>query len=127
MGSIFGERLKSIRSERQMSQDELANLLGTSKQVISRYENGQRSPKITVVSDYAAALGIPLEYFLDSNFKICLNSNKPATVTDGELERILQDPIMREINEILLSLDPPALAAALDMIRHIADLSKSRE
>ena len=43
-----------------MSQEELAALLGTSKQVISRYETGQRSPKITVASEYAAKLGVPI-------------------------------------------------------------------
>ena len=40
----FGERLKQIRMDRNMSQEELATILETSKQVISRYENNQRSP-----------------------------------------------------------------------------------
>ena len=45
----FGDRLREIRKERNMSQDEFAQLLGTSKQVLSRYETGQRAPKITLV------------------------------------------------------------------------------
>ena len=44
-----------------MSQDEFANLLGTSKQVISRYETAQRTPKITTVYEYAQKLGVSLE------------------------------------------------------------------
>lgn len=56
----FGDQLRKLRRERGMSQEDLAKLLGTSKQVISRYETGQRSPKITVASDYAMKLGIPL-------------------------------------------------------------------
>ena len=39
----FGDRLREIRKERNMSQDEFAQLLGTSKQVLSRYETGQRA------------------------------------------------------------------------------------
>lgn len=58
--SDFGRRLRQVRQEMKMSQEEFAALLGTSKQVISRYENGQRSPKISVAADYAQKLGIPL-------------------------------------------------------------------
>lgn len=56
----FGDILKRIRKERGLSQDEFAALLGTTKQVISRYETKQRTPRISVVEDYARKLGLPL-------------------------------------------------------------------
>ena len=56
----FGRMLKQLRKERGLSQDELAALLGTTKQVISRYENAQRMPRLSVVSDYARKLNVPL-------------------------------------------------------------------
>ena len=56
----FGDILKQLRKERGLSQDELAALLGTTKQVISRYETKQRVPRLSVVSQFAARLGIPL-------------------------------------------------------------------
>lgn len=56
----FGEILKEIRLGKDMSQEEFAKLLNTSKQVISRYENGQRTPKITVVQEFADILGVPI-------------------------------------------------------------------
>lgn len=52
----FGASLKRLRMERGLSQEELARRLGTSKQAISRYENGARVPKISTVSALAAAL-----------------------------------------------------------------------
>lgn len=58
--SSFGENLRKIRRQRSLTQDEMAELLETSKQVISRYENGQRSPKISVAAKFAELLGIPL-------------------------------------------------------------------
>ncbi|MCM1122039.1 MAG: helix-turn-helix domain-containing protein [Eubacterium sp.] len=61
MNNEFSKRLKQIRESRKMSQDEFANLLGTSKQVISRYETAQRTPKITTVYEYAQKLGVSLE------------------------------------------------------------------
>jgi len=56
----FGDMLKQIRKQRGLSQDELAALLGTTKQVISRYETKQRVPRLSVVSDFAKKLGLPL-------------------------------------------------------------------
>ena len=58
--ATFGENLKNIRLSRGMSQEEFAKLLGTSKQVISRYETDQRSPKISVAAKIADALGVSL-------------------------------------------------------------------
>ena len=62
--STFGEILKSIRKNKKMSQEELATLLSTTKQVISRYENNQRSPKVSLVAEYAEALGVPISVLL---------------------------------------------------------------
>lgn len=64
MEQKFGDRLKIIRLSRHMSQEELATLLGTSKQVISRYETNQRTPKITVANEYAEKLNVPLNTLL---------------------------------------------------------------
>ena len=58
--STFGQNLKRIRLLKNMSQDEFAALLGTTKQVISRYENDQRSPKVSVVGDFARLLNVSI-------------------------------------------------------------------
>ena len=60
----FGDVLKKIRYSKRLSQDEFAKILGTSKQVISRYENNQRVPKITVVEQFANRLNLPISYFV---------------------------------------------------------------
>lgn len=64
MKRTFGSTLKQLRLERSMSQEEFARLLGTTKQVISRYENDQRTPKITIANEYANLLDIPLTTLL---------------------------------------------------------------
>ena len=60
----FGDRLRAIRKEKGMSQDEFAQMLGTSKQVLSRYEIGQRIPKITQVQEYAKRLNVSADYLM---------------------------------------------------------------
>ncbi len=60
----FGDRIKQIRLNKGMSQQEMADFLGTSKQVISRYETSQRTPKITIANEYAQKLGVALNFLL---------------------------------------------------------------
>ena len=92
--SSFGENLRKIRIERGMSQEELAALLGTSKQVISRYETGQRSPKVTVVAEYADKLGIAISALTSNVFdylKQGLSSSPAASAMLGEIRDGLLD------------------------------------
>ena len=58
--STFGKNLRLLREKLNYTQEELAQKLDTSKQVISRYETNQRTPKITVVKRYADILGVDL-------------------------------------------------------------------
>ena len=60
----FGERLREIRREHGLTQDEFAAILGTSKQILSRYELEQRSPKIEQVKKYAEKLHVSVDYLL---------------------------------------------------------------
>ena len=51
-----GENLRIRREELGMSQDQLADIVGTSRQAVSRYENGESEIKITTFIQYADAL-----------------------------------------------------------------------
>ena len=63
----FGEKLKQIRDERQLSQEAFAVILNTSKQVISRYERGETTPKIGVAAEWCKILGVNLDNMLNDN------------------------------------------------------------
>lgn len=60
----FGQRLRQIRKEHNLSQEELAEMLGTFKQVISKYERGQSSPKLSHVAQFAKRLNVSTDYLL---------------------------------------------------------------
>jgi len=78
----FGDRLRQIRKERGLSQEEFAKQLGTTKQVLSRYETNQRAPKITIAGSYAEKLGVTLDYMLGDTaeeaafYELCPKSKK---------------------------------------------------
>jgi len=80
----FGERLRQIRKERGETQDEFASIIETSKQVLSRYESGQRIPKISLAEKYAKALGVSVDYLMGKDVpqeaafdSVCTQSDKP--------------------------------------------------
>lgn len=74
----FGEKLKQLRTERNMSQEEFATLLGTSKQVISRYELGQTTPKIGTATAWCKMLSINLDNMLNDSKGLHDESAPPA-------------------------------------------------
>ena len=82
----FCEKLKLLREEKEMSLAEFANLLGTSKQVLSRYERGENTPKITTVAHYAEVLGVSLQYLIneDCDDRHGNKKNTPDKLTEGE-------------------------------------------
>ena len=85
--SSFGENLRKIRIERGMSQEELATLLGTSKQVISRYETGQRSPKVTIVAEYADKLGVAISALTSNVFDYLKQGLSPSPTASAMLRK----------------------------------------
>ena len=66
MADSFAQALKEIRRAKHWSQEVLAQKLGTSKQVISRYERGERIPKISIAIKYAEILGVSLKELIGS-------------------------------------------------------------
>lgn len=108
----FGENLKRIRMERQLTQEQLAELLGTSKQVISRYENGQRSPKVSIVDEYARKLGVSISELTGVNRA----PSHPDPVM-AEREALRRDPDRR----VLLDLAERGTAADVKQVRAIID------
>lgn len=104
MGDLFGDKLKKIRIERELSQQQLADLLGTSKQVISRYETNQRTPKITVAQEYADKLNVPLNYLIDEN--ISSNSSPSTNTTLPPLTAKDERSIQKRLESVLNDLMP---------------------
>lgn len=64
MEKAFGRELRAIREERGWTLEDMAKHLNTTKQALSRYERGERTPKITIAAKFAEALNVPLETLL---------------------------------------------------------------
>lgn len=58
--TILGRRLKQERSARHLTQQELADAVGTDTAHLSRIESGKAVPSINMVKKLADALGVPI-------------------------------------------------------------------
>lgn len=56
---VFGERVRSLRLERGLSQERLAELAGVHRTYLSSLELGQRNIGLDNILALAAALGVP--------------------------------------------------------------------
>lgn len=62
MESLFSERLRELRAEKQMGQEALAKALNVSKGIISLWENGLREPKLTSLVAIAQFFNVTIDY-----------------------------------------------------------------
>jgi transcriptional regulator with XRE-family HTH domain len=62
--SLTGQRIAKRRAELNMTQEELATLVGTNQKQISRYENGHNDPTGEVLSKFAKALDTTVDWLV---------------------------------------------------------------
>lgn len=67
----IGERVKKLRSERELTLQDVANLTGFSKALISQIENNVVTPPINTLSKIAKVLNVKMTYFFEEeiNYK----------------------------------------------------------
>ena len=65
--ATIGGRIRERRNDLGLSQEELAEKLFTSKQMISAYENNKTELKLQIVKELAVALGTTTSFLIDGN------------------------------------------------------------
>lgn len=62
---VFGERIKSLRIEKEWTQEFVCKKLNISSGALSRYETGMYEPKsLELVKDFANLFGVSTDYLL---------------------------------------------------------------
>ena len=64
MKERFAERLKELRLEKELGQEELANNVGLSHGIISLWENGLREPKMSNLILLAQYFDVTIDYLV---------------------------------------------------------------
>jgi transcriptional regulator with XRE-family HTH domain len=82
----FGEKITKLKKLKKMSQVELAEKTGISRDAISKYERGDVMPSIEYAKRIADVLGVSLDYL----------------VSESDKEEVLDNEAVKRIKEIQL-------------------------
>lgn len=77
----FGQNMMLIRKQKKLSQAALGKIIGTSGDVIGRYERGDIKPSVDVVAKIADALEVSIDFLV----------GKTATRIDKKILKRIED------------------------------------
>lgn len=106
--NAIGTNIKRSRSEKGITQKELAASLGVSYQMVQSWERGARNPKMETIQKIAAALGVS---WLDLMPKEALNANtiEDFAKDNGELTQELVQQLPKETERLMQQLHDAAI------------------
>ena len=90
MNTTLGTRIAALRREKEWKQDELAEKLGVSPQAVSKWENAQTCPDISLLPLLAKILGVSVDELLTGK-----KEEAPAV-------RMLPENERREVGDMML-------------------------
>ena len=115
----LGEKIKLLRKQKNISQEVFANYLGVSFQAVSKWENGNTMPDVTMIPAIASFFGVSTDELFDFNLfeiekqveEICCEAYKYRFSDSARSEQILREGLLRFpgndiiLNNLLYTLD----------------------
>ncbi|WP_432719120.1 helix-turn-helix domain-containing protein [Pectinatus frisingensis] len=99
---MISKRIKELRTEKKLTQKELANLLSLTPKMISFYELGQRTPPSDIILKLAEIFNVSTDYLLgreSDEYDKLSNDNLP------ELNKKDERDIAKELEKMMSDLD----------------------
>lgn len=103
----LGDRIRKIRKEKKLTLQNVADKIGSSPIVISRYERGERIPNTEMLTKIANALNVNTASLLEESV------NQKKSVLDKGIDRLLSK----------IEVDPAKIGKNIKLIRFRKDLS----
>ena len=111
---LKGDRLKSARKKKKLTQEELGNLVGVGKSAICCYEKETRNPTLETIIEFMHILGVSSDYLLGTDNIIRVETAEvPEYRTMTKEEVVFIDELRKDklVYEILF--DDPKLGSDL--------------
>lgn len=97
---MFGDIIQELRKEYKISQEQLAEIMSTTRQAVSKWERGESYPDLDRLKDLAIYFNVSIDYLLEydiestsvKNFISRLheaNTNKTLDITEEEIKIIV--------------------------------------
>ena len=84
---MFQERLYQLRKERGLSQEELANEVGVSRQAVQKWESGAAQPSLDKLTALARYFGVTLDWLVNGEEARASAHEAPVVVNHYHYER----------------------------------------
>ena len=126
---IFAKRLKELRMSRQMTLQNVGDIVGCNRQNVSNLENGRVSPSLAVVLALADYFGVSADYLVGRS-----SSPTKTSLDDGEEPREMYalDPEREKLMRVIEALNSEnadrvyGYAMYLRYVQRLEDRKKKR-
>lgn len=110
---MFHERLKRLRKERNLTQQDMADFLGITRQGYAKYENGHAETDLETLKKLANFFNVTTDYLIGNV------DNEPDidSLTDEEIDEEIKE-IMKDLN-VWYKDEPKDKREKLKMLRKI--------
>lgn len=138
----LGKKIKSLRKQKNISQETLAKYLGVSFQAVSKWENAVAMPDVTLIPAIASFFGISTDELFDFNIYEIQKNIEDIVKKSGEYyhsdpticEKILRDGLKKYPgNDVLLNClvgvipIPERSSEVIDICKALIECTKSDE
>ena len=129
---MFSQRLKYLRTEKKLTQNDMAELLGITRQGYAKYENGSGEPDINSIDKLANYFNVTTDYLLGRS-----DIKNPEEITYASIkndEYAALTPYQKEVMDFFMNSEslsfhdkPENLLDALEEFEIFYEMLKKRE
>lgn len=108
----FGEKLKLLRFEKGLTQDDLGYILGVTKSCISCYENGSRQPSIEVLISLSIYFKVSIDFLVgiepynpDENRKVRITKKDVELISELKNKPVLYKKIVSSVSKAVSKIE----------------------
>lgn len=127
----IGKRIREIRTQKEMTQAELADKSGVALITLSQYERGKRQPRLERLTEIAKALNVPIGELMgyeDMGGEVCERetSDKPTHKRTLDLQRFAADSqqssVKARLDEAFNKLNPAGQQVAAERVEELSQI-----
>ncbi|WP_434642683.1 helix-turn-helix domain-containing protein [Thermoanaerobacterium thermosaccharolyticum] len=122
----FKDRLKQLRNEKNLTQEELAKYIGTTRATLASWETGRREPDMETLRKLSDYFNVTLDWLMgNTDIRNQADEITQAVEDDPELAEFWNDLKQREDLKLLFkqtrNLSPKAIKQVMRIIKAIED------
>ncbi len=128
MNTTLGKRIAALRHEKELKQDELAEKLGVSPQAVSKWENDQTCPDISLLPLLAKTLGVSVDELLSGKQE----STPAVQIVPVDERKDIKNMMLRIVvkshnNNVRINIPLPLIKVGIDAGLNMEEIAGGNE